>query len=113
MIGGAKTVVDIHVDIIASCLLILADPRQVPLEVRSLRRAVHQFGLVGGEDYDSKVSWVARFRSLMREGFEHHLHLHSISFSFILTLATPAFYRWNRHCRTLGLRILCKLQKAT
>lgn len=66
MIGGAKTVVDIHVDIIASCLLILADPRQVPLEVRSLRRAVHQFGLVGGEDYDSKVSWVARFRSLMQ-----------------------------------------------
>eukprot|EP00913_Durusdinium_trenchii_P001977 g1828.t1 len=27
---------------------------EVPLEVRQLRRAVHQFGLVGGEDYDSK-----------------------------------------------------------
>ena len=28
---------------------------QVPIEVRQMRRAVHQFGLVGGEDYDSKV----------------------------------------------------------
>lgn len=27
---------------------------EVPIEVRQMRRAVHQFGLVGGEDYDSK-----------------------------------------------------------
>ena len=29
---------------------------QVPPEVKAMLKAVHQFGLVGGEDYDSKVA---------------------------------------------------------
>ena len=37
--------------------LLKAKPRfaQVPPEVKAVRKAVHQFGVVGGEDYDSKV----------------------------------------------------------
>ena len=40
------------------CVLCGRSCREVPAGVRALRRAVHQFGLVGGEDYDSKASWL-------------------------------------------------------
>ena len=41
----------------ASCLNFSG---QVPPEVKAMLKAVHQFGLVGGEDYDSKVAWIRK-----------------------------------------------------